>query len=135
MTDQPTRRDLLASAGVAGVAVAATGLATPHARGADVADGVAMPPANFKIKRNRIKQSVMGWCFNPMPTETLIKHCSAIGLAAIEGINAKYYPAAKKAGLEISLVSSHGFKKGPFSRANHEYCVTKLKASICLSVV
>jgi len=89
-----------------------------------------MPPANFKTTRNRIKQSVMGWCFNPMPTETLIKHCSAIGLQAIEGINAKYYPAAKKAGLEISLVGSHGFKKGPFSRANHEYCIKKLKEGI-----
>jgi hydroxypyruvate isomerase len=37
-------------------------------------------------------------------------------------------------GLKISLVSSHGFKKGPVNRAHHDYCATRLKERIDLAV-
>ena len=76
----------------------------------------------------------MGWCFKPMPGLELAKHCKAIGLEAMEGVSAQDYPAIRKLGLKISLVGSHGFKKGPFSKANHEYCVERLKAGIDLAV-
>jgi hydroxypyruvate isomerase len=76
----------------------------------------------------------MGWCFKPMSAVELAKHCKAIGLEAMEGISAADYPAVRKLGLKISLVGSHGFKKGPFSKANHEYCVERLKAGIDLAV-
>ena len=89
---------------------------------------------NFKVNKGRIRQSVMGWCFKPMPALELAKHCKAIGLEAMEGVSAQDYPAIRKLGLKISLVGSHGFKKGPFSRANHEYCVERLKAGIDLAV-
>ncbi len=89
---------------------------------------------NFKVNKGRIRQSVMGWCFKPMPTLELAKHCKAIGFEAMEGVSAQDYPAIRKLGLKISLVGSHGFKKGPFSRANHEYCVERLKAGIDLAV-
>jgi len=69
-----------------------------------------------------------------MPALELAKHCKAIGLEAMEGVSAQDYPAIRKLGLKISLVGSHGFKKGPFSRANHEYCVERLKAGIDLAV-
>jgi len=88
----------------------------------------------FKIKNNRIHQSVMGWCFNPMPAETLAKHCVDIGIPAIEGISHKHYPAVKKLGLEISLVSSHGFKFGPIYKENHEKVIETLKDKIDLAV-
>lgn len=88
----------------------------------------------FKITNGRIKQSVMGWCFNPMPTVELAKHCKEIGLVAIEGINAKHYPAVKELGLEISLVSSHGFAKGPVNPAYHAECKKKLMEGIDLAV-
>ena len=89
---------------------------------------------NFKVNKGRIRQSVMGWCFKPMPALELAKHCKAIGLEAMEGISAADYPAVRKLGLKISLVGSHGFKKGPFSKANHEYCVERLKAGVDLAV-
>jgi len=80
----------------------------------------------FKIKNKRIRQSIMGWTFNPMPTEELISACVEIGLTGIEGINRKFYPAAQKAGLEISLVGSHGFSDGPNNTKNHEMVIEKI---------
>ena len=68
----------------------------------------------------------MGWTFNPMPTEELIAACADIGLIGIEGIGRQFYPAARKAGLEISLVGSHGFDKGPNDPKNHKMVVEKL---------
>ena len=40
----------------------------------------------FRIKNGRIKQSIMGWTFNPMPTPELAKLCREVGLVAMEGI-------------------------------------------------
>ena len=88
----------------------------------------------FKITNGRIKQSVMGWCFNPMPNTELAKHCREIGLVAIEGINSKHYPVVKELGLEISLVSSHGFAKGPVNPVYHAECKKKLMDGIDLAV-
>lgn len=84
----------------------------------------------FKVKHGRIRQSVMGWCFNPMKPAELAKHCKAIGLVAIEGISREAYPAAKELGLEISLVGSHGFAKGPCNPAFQEETVAKLTEAI-----
>ena len=100
----------LASASVSGQAQLARGEATKR----------------YKIKNKRIRQSIMGWTFNPMPTEELISACVEIGLTGIEGINRKFYPAAKKAGLEISLVGSHGFSEGPNNTKNHKMVIEKI---------
>ena len=64
-------------------------------------------PDNFKISKGRINQSVMGWCFNPMPTPDLASASKKIGLVAMEGIQRKHYPLVKKLGMTISLVGSH----------------------------
>ncbi len=80
----------------------------------------------YRIRNKRIRQSIMGWTFNPMPAEQLIATCADIGLTGIEGIGRQFYPAARKAGLEISLVGSHGFAKGPNDPANHAMCIEKL---------
>ncbi|QDU25904.1 Hydroxypyruvate isomerase [Anatilimnocola aggregata] len=89
---------------------------------------------DFKVKHGRIRQSVMGWCFNPLPAVELAKHCREIGIVGIEGIGADHYPAVRKLGLKISLVGSHGFAKGPFNRDNHEFCLAKLRTGIDLAV-
>ncbi len=65
-----------------------------------------------------------------MTSLELAKHCREIGLVGIEGIPSTDYAAVKELGLAISLVGSHGFAKGPFNRANHEFCSTKLRESI-----
>jgi hydroxypyruvate isomerase len=118
-----TRRNLL---------TAAAGTTAVLAAGSAVAQQPA--DADFKIRNHRIRQSVMGWCFNPMPVDELARHCREIGLEAIEGIGAEHYPMARKLGLKISLIGSHGFARGPFSPANHEFCLTKLRTGIDLAV-
>ena len=60
----------------------ALGLATTVAAHAD-----AKVDSDFKITKGRIRQSVMGWCFKPMPVLELAKHCKAIGLEAMEGVS------------------------------------------------
>ncbi len=85
------------------------------------------------IKHGQIRQSIMGWCFNPMPTLELAKHCKAIGLEAMEGINTKFYPQIQELGLKISLVPSHGFAQGPVNTDNHEHCRQKLIDGIDLA--
>lgn len=120
------RREWIKAAGAVGV-VAAT----------DNAHGQlprSKADSEFVVKNGRIRQSVMGWCFKPMQAVELARHSRDIGLVAIEGISPKDYPAVRELGLKISLVSSHGFKKGPFNKANHEYCVKTLRERIDLAV-
>jgi hydroxypyruvate isomerase len=88
---------------------------------------------DFRIKKGRIRQSIMGWTFDPMPTPELARHCKAIGLVAMEGIGPEHYPAIKELGLAVSLVASHGFTKGPFNPANHEEVKQKLREGIDLA--
>jgi hydroxypyruvate isomerase len=89
---------------------------------------------NFKVTKGRIRQSVMGWCFKPMPPLELAKHCKAIGIEALEGISSEDYPTIRKLGLKISLVSGgHGFKKGPCVAGNRDMVVEKLKGGIDLA--
>ena len=86
--------------------------------------------ADFKVSRGRIRQSVMGWCFSPMSATTLAKHCREIGIVAIEGIPREAYKPCKELGLEISLVSSHGFADGPCNPKFRESTHNKLIEAI-----
>jgi hydroxypyruvate isomerase len=52
----------------------------------------------------------------------------------MEGMDRKSYPMVRELGLNISLVGSHGFRKGPFNTANHEYCIQRLREGIQLAV-
>ena len=89
---------------------------------------------DFRISNGRIRQSIMAWTFNPMPTPELAKHCKAIGLVAMEGVNSSHYPMIRELGLAVSLVGSHGFAKGPFNPANHAFVEEKLRGAIDLAV-
>lgn len=82
----------------------------------DVSDGGPV------VRHGQIRQSIMGWCFNPMPVMQLARHCKSIGLVAMEGVDISFYPQILDLGLQISLVGSHGFARGPVSRANHDHC-------------
>lgn len=92
----------------------------------------AADPA-YVIKNKGIKHTLMGWCWKPMDTLVLAKHAKEIGLVGIEGIDSKLYPDVKKLGLDISLVGSHGFAKGPCNPEFHDEVVTKLTDSINLA--
>lgn len=128
---RPTRRQLLSTAAAATLATSA--FSASIAKDQETSDNSVVPD-DFRIRNKRIRQSVMGWCFRPMPIPKLIQHCASIGLEAIEGISPEFYPEAKRQGLKISLVSSHGFATGPVDRSHHEVCVTKLKAAIDTAV-
>lgn len=118
-----SRRQLLQ-----GAAGAALGLSLARSASAQLPRQAADP--GFKVKHGRIHQSVMGWCFNPMKAEVLARHCKAIGLVAIEGIGREAYKACKEIGLEISLVSSHGFSNGPCNPKFRDETITKLSEAI-----
>ena len=121
-----TRRSIIKSAAASTLLTA--GLTTPTASQAQAPKKGADP--KFRIKKGRIKQSIMGWTFNPMPTPKLAQLCKEIGLLAMEGISREHYPLLKKLDLDVSLVGSHGFKKGPVDPKNHEECVAKLTEAI-----
>ena len=118
MTHSIDRRQLLAGAAAASGALAM----------------MSSPTSASPAFKGRVRQSVMGWCFKPMPAAELAKAGKRLGLVAIEGIDAADYPAAKAAGLEISLVSSHGFVKGPVDTQHHAEVESKLREAIDLAV-
>lgn len=127
------RRELLAgsAAAAAGVLTAVSvGAAKAQQPDADTNENTTTP----EQRRGRIRQSVMGWCFNPMPPMELAKLGQELGLVAIEGISAEYYPQVKQLGLEISLVGSHGFATGPVDSKNHAEVENKLRSSIDTAV-
>ena len=119
------RRKLLS-----GAALLAAGTAlSPHELLAQLKRADVDP--EFVIKNGRIRQSIMGWCFRDhFNAIELAKHCKAIGFVGMEGIPRDAYPEVKKLGLDISLVSSHGFAKGPCNPENHDEVVTKLNEAI-----
>lgn len=130
-----SRRGVMASAAVASAAL----MTAPEALRSALASQtpLAEPPAvpeDFRVTKKRIRQSLMGWCFNPMPVSELIDHCAHVGIEAIEGIDPKFYPEATAKGLKIALVSSHGFATGPVDKNNHEVCLQKLRKSIDIAV-
>ena len=86
------------------------------------------------VRKGRIRQSVMGWCFLPMEAVELATHAKRMGIVAIEGVPAASYPAITEMGLGISLVSSHGFQRGPLNPENHAFVEAKLREGIDLAV-
>lgn len=98
------------------------------ATAADTSRAAADP--TYRIRNHGIRHTVMGWCFNPMDTLELARHAKAIGLAGIEGIDRKFYAEVRKLGLDISLVSSHGFAEGPCDPRFFDQTVTKLAEAI-----
>ena len=125
-----SRRTFLNRSTLAALAVAAV----PAAQAAAVPTPAGVPPHDYRIRHGRIRHSVMGWCFNPMPTEDLITACHRMGMTAMEGINTKYYPRLRQLGMKPSLVGSHGFTNGPANRANHPQCIARIREGIDTAV-
>lgn len=122
------RRDFLTK----NVAIAGATLGT--AAVASRAATAAVDDVQKQTPSGRVRQSVMGWCFNPMGGVELAKHCKRIGIEAIEGISSKDYDEVTKLGVKISLVGSHGFAKGPLDPDNHAEVEKKLRDGIDLAV-
>ncbi len=84
----------------------------------------------FRVGRGRIRQSIMGWTYAPMPVPELARLCREIGFAAMEGVDASHYPLIRELGMEIALVGSHGFSKGPLNPNNRDEVVSRLREGI-----
>ena len=82
------------------------------------------------ITNGRINQSVVYWCYEPMPIETLARHAADIGLKAIENVEPKDWPILKRYGLVCAMTVGHLFIDGLNHKENHPMCIEKLKACI-----
>lgn len=89
---------------------------------------------DFRIRNGRIRQSIMGWTFNPMPVPELARLCRDIGLVAMEGVGREHYPMIRELGLEVSLVGSHGFDRGPVNPEHHPMVIRSLREGIDTAV-
>lgn len=124
-----TRRGFLsgAAAVLAGAAAAA-----PARQSVAAEPRCDVPPEDYRIQHGRIKQAAHGWCFAPMPTEQLIRACHRMGMPAMD-VGKEHYPLLKELGMKAAMAGGHGFKIGPLSRKNHDFCAEKLLAGIDLA--
>jgi len=112
---------------LAGSAAAVATAAAPVAA-IDTARSAADPA--YRIRNAGIKHTLMGWCFQPLDTLELARHARDIGLVGIEGIDRRHYDDVRTLGLEISLVGSHGFDRGPCNPAYRDEVIAKLADAI-----
>ena len=75
------RREALATLGAAGLFAVANQ--------ADAQVPQAAVKSDFKISKGNIRQSVMGWCFRPMPAIELAKHLGIKVMVTTGGTNLK----------------------------------------------
>jgi len=84
----------------------------------------------YKVKNGRVRQSVVLWCFNPMPAEELAVHAKSLGLESVELVAPEHWPALKQLGLTCAIAPSHGFTKGFAHKEEHEECLALLRQRI-----
>src|SRR5688500_3835375 len=118
---QVTRRTMLGALAAGGSAVAMTHFAA--------AEQPTDDPA-WKIARGRINQSVVHWCFKPMPVEELARSAAAMGIKSVELIPPSDWAVLKKYGLTCAIAGSHGFVKGWNDKANWDFCAEKITQSV-----
>lgn len=128
-----TRRTAIKTAAVAALGLTARAAEEPLLeRSLDntLAAPVSAAAGLFRVKNGRIKQSVVPWCFNPMPPEELVHHSASLGLASVELIDPKHWPLIKELGMNTAIASSHGFAKGFAHREEWAECNAKLRERI-----
>lgn len=82
------------------------------------------------VKNGRIRQSVIPWCFNPMPVPELAKHSAALGIQSVELCDPKHWPMLKELGLTCAIAGSHGFAKGFAHKEEWAECHKALRERI-----
>jgi hydroxypyruvate isomerase len=125
-TGRTTRRRLLEGAAGAAVAGAAAlgGRVEAHA-GQESESGKA-------VKKGRIRQSLVHWCFAPhWGVEEMIRVAKGLGCGSIELIEPKYFPLLKNNGLECAIGTIDMAPDPPFVKGfnNPKYRAQVLKAT------
>ncbi|HWF19445.1 MAG TPA: TIM barrel protein [Verrucomicrobiae bacterium] len=84
----------------------------------------------YKAKNGRINQSVIYWCFKPMPVPELAAYAARMGLKSVELVTPDFWPMLKENGLTCAIAPSHGFAKGFAHQSEHEECLNVLRQRI-----
>jgi hydroxypyruvate isomerase len=84
----------------------------------------------YKTRSNRVRQSVVHWCFRPMSVEELAAESARMGCKSVELVGPEHWPTLKKHGLICAISGSHGFARGFAHREEHEQCLASLRKSI-----
>jgi hydroxypyruvate isomerase len=84
----------------------------------------------FRVKNDRIQQSVIHWCFKPMTPPELADNAAAMGMKSVELVTPEYWPKLKELGLVCAIAPSHGFAKGFAHKEEHEECLKILRERI-----
>lgn len=119
----PSRRCMLKGTLAGAAAVAGWAGVSSCASGAE-------GDAEWKVKNGRIKQSVVPWCFNPMPLEELAAAAARMGMASVELVKPSDLPILRKYNLACAILGSHGFVKGFNHIEYHDECVKKITDSV-----
>lgn len=104
--------------------LAATAALGVTARAADDDDAL------YRVKRGRIRQSVVAWCFNPMPVDELALFAAGLGLLSVELVDPKHWPKLEELGLTCAIAGSHGFAKGFAHKEEWDQCLATLRGRI-----
>ena len=115
-----TRRSLLESAALGGLAAAAASVLPASARADDKA------PAT----KGKVKQSICQWCYSKVPLDELAKSGAEMGYKSIELIGPDRWPAVQKHGLICAMVPSHPLHKGLNHKEHHDECLAMIRTSI-----
>ncbi|MDZ7618357.1 MAG: twin-arginine translocation signal domain-containing protein, partial [Patescibacteria group bacterium] len=92
-----SRRGFLAAA-CAAPAVVAAARSAPAAPSAETTRMPAdVPDEDYRVEHGRIKQSVYGWPFAPMPMDQLIRASHRMGIRAMD-VGRDQYPLLKELG-------------------------------------
>src|SRR3954447_9126949 len=128
MNTNLSRRTLLTST----AAVVAAGSLSVSVTNAEDSKPESKPQAEaaWKIEKGRINQSVVSWCFNPLPVEELARAAAPMGLKSVELCDPKHWPLLKSLGLTCAIASSHGFVKGWNHKEHWPYCQEKITTAI-----
>lgn len=86
--------------------------------------------SSYRAKSGRINQSVIFWCFKPMPVEELASHAAQMGIKSVELVTPDHWPMLKKLGLVCAMTPSHGFAKGFAHKEEHAECLDVLRKRI-----
>lgn len=84
----------------------------------------------YRIKNNRINQSVVHWCYNPMTVEELAKNAVKMGIKSVELVAPENWKMLKELGMTCAIAGSHGFTKGFAHKEEHEECLNVLRKRI-----
>lgn len=135
-----SRRQLLATLAAGSAALSTASPVASAVRAASAGQGPAseqtaaaqhaQEPQAWRITRGRIRQSVVAWCFRPMPIEELARAAAALGFQSVELCPPSDWPILKRHGLTCAIASSHGFVRGWNDPDNWDYCTEKTREAI-----